>query len=151
MSEPIKIDGIGVEDLQNFDVEGYSDEDALVLSEGLLREALPCLDTIYPTFTAAQKTTIKFAVLEMARHLQIEAHNLDHTSSAMQSESLGSYSYSKAQRSVREGEATSVPAFDRAVGQFAHLCTIENGDGPDRKSTRLNSSHGEQSRMPSSA
>ena len=43
-------------------------------------------------------------------------------------------------------------SYDRLVSEIASLSTMpERCPRPDRKSTRLNSSHSQQSRMPSSA
>lgn len=128
MSEnPVSIEGISTEDLHRLEDEGYSDDEALVLSEGLLRDAIPCLDSIYPSFTDSQKATIKFAVLEMSIVLKSSFYNLEESNSPFSSESIGSYSYSKAQKQVQQNESTGVPAFDRAVDQFAYLCNVDGG------------------------
>ena len=46
---------------------------------------------------------------------------------------------------------TAKTYIDEAVIKSAMIDTLDAGKITDRKSTRLNSSHGEQSRMPSSA
>ena len=53
----------------------------------------------------------------------------------------------KAQISWASSEITSYLEYPSAVGEHTFLDTMEK----DRKSTRLNSSHSQQSRMPSSA
>ena len=62
----------------------------------------------------------------------------------------------------REHQLTRPPALTRQLNQLLDLTTLTSPDGvaevpeveprgSDRKSTRLNSSHSQQSRMPSSA
>lgn len=114
------------EDLDTFDSSGYSNADALMLAESLLEDAIPCIETILPTLNAKDKLLAKFAVLEMAKFIQVDFLNFDRATSPFQSETVGSYSYSKMVRAVREGDATNVPGFDRAVSKLAALC--ENTD-----------------------
>lgn len=123
------MDGITPDVLQTFEDEGYSDEEVLLLAQGLLLEAIPCLNSIYEKFTDAQKLTIKFAVLEMAKYIKIDYFNFDRATSPFQSETIGSYTYSKMANNVRLNVHTGVPGFDRAVTQFAGLCDVDGGIG----------------------
>ena len=65
MSEPV-FDGVSSFDLEEFESTGYSDLDALGMSRALLVDAIPCLNSIYQDFTDAQKSLVKYAILEMA-------------------------------------------------------------------------------------
>lgn len=123
------IEGIEPSDLNSFEEEGYSDQDSLDLAQGLLVVAIPCLNTIYDKLTAIEKKTIRFAVLEMAKFIKIDFDNFERSTSPFQSETIGSYSYSKMMSSVKRGDDTGVPAFDRAVSQFASLCAVDGLDG----------------------
>lgn len=123
------IGGIEPVDLESFENEGYSEQDALDLAQGLLLVAIPCLETIYEKFSVIQKKTIRFAVLEMAKYIKVDFDNFDRATSPFQSETIGSYSYSKMAASIRSGSATGVPAFDRAVEQFASMCDLGGLDG----------------------
>ena len=125
--DELALDGVGPYEFTQFEEQGYSDEDALDLAQGLLMEAIPCLGTIYPAFSEAQRKTIKFAVLEMAKYIKIDYFNFERSTSPFQSETIGSYTYSKAAQSVRNGASTGIPAFDRATSQFAELCNADSG------------------------
>lgn len=125
--DELVLDGVGPYEFTQFEEQGYSDEDALDLAQGLLMEAIPCLGTIYSAFSEAQRKTIKFAVLEMAKYIKIDYFNFERSTSPFQSETIGSYTYSKAAQSVRNGASTGIPAFDRAVSQFAELCNADSG------------------------
>lgn len=127
MSDTPFIEGVEVGDLESFDTEGYSQEDALTLAQGLLLDAIPCLSTIYSGFSAGDKLAIKFAVLEMAKYIQVDHHNFVAATSPFQSETIGAYTYNKMSAAVKQKTSTGVPAFDRAVDQFASLCGVDNG------------------------
>lgn len=129
MSSGSFMDGITPFALNEFEEAGYSDEDVLALAEGLLLDAIPCLNSVYPNFTESQKTTIKFAVLEMAKYIKIDYFNFERATSPFQSETIGSYSYSKMAANIKKREDTGVPGFDRAVAQFAGLCSIDSEGG----------------------
>lgn len=121
MSE-LNIEGVSPLSLQDFEMEGYSDEDALTLAQGLLASAVPCLSTLYPLMTAGDKLLAKYAVLEMAKYIKIDYFNFERSTSPFQGETIGSYSYNKISSSVGRGEATRVPRFDDAVSRFVGLC-----------------------------
>lgn len=127
MSEPV-FDGISSFDLEEFERTGYSDLDALGMSRALLVDAIPCLNSIYPDLTDAQKSLVKYAILEMAKYIKIEFQSFDTALSPFQSETIGSWSYSKASASVKSGQASGVPGFDRAVSLLGGLCSVD-GDG----------------------
>lgn len=127
MSDEMYIDGIDVEDLAEFEEEGYSEEDAITLGKGLLLRAIPCLPTIYDSLDEAELLLIKYAILEMAKYLRIEYSNFERATSPFQSETIGSYSYSRLMRSVQAGEETGVPQFDRAVALIGPKCYAEDG------------------------
>lgn len=128
MSE-IFFDGVDPISLQSFEEEGYSDEDALDLAQSLLMEAIPCLGSVYEAFNTAQRKIVKYAVLEMAKYIKIDYFNFERSTSPFQSETIGSYTYSKMANSVRSSSATGVPGFDRAVAQFSHLCELDGQTG----------------------
>lgn len=121
------IDGITPADLEAFEAEGYSDEDALDLAQGLLEDAVPCLSNIYTDLSPADKKVAQFAVLEMAKYIKIDYFNFERSTSPFSHEAIGSYSYSKMVKSVASMENTGVPAFDRAVGILGALCDQEGG------------------------
>lgn len=120
--QPLHLDGLTVGEFEDFESDGYSSEDALELAKGLLEDAIPCLDRLYPTFNNAQTKAIKYAVYEMAKYIKVDHFNFEDATSPFQSETVGSYTYSKVSASVRNREDTGVPAFDRAVEMFAHFC-----------------------------
>lgn len=128
MSEPSFIEGVDLDSFEQFDAEGYSDEDVLVLAQGLLEDAVPCLKDIYAELSPALKKVAKFAVLEMATYLRNSHENFDAATSPFQSETLGSYSYNKLVRVVSSGENTGIPAFDRAKSLLGALCKVEGGE-----------------------
>jgi len=66
------------------------------------------------------------AVLEMAWAITERHEDAEASFSPFNSERIGSYSYSKAQKAVSEGEKTGVSAFDEAVAYF--LSKAINGD-----------------------
>ena len=121
------IDGITPADLIDFEAEGYSDEDAIDLAQGLLEDAVPCLSSLYTDLSPADKKVAKFAVLEMAKYIKIDYFNFERSTSPFSSEVIGSYSYHKMVRSVQSMQSTGVPAFDRAVGILGALCDQEGG------------------------
>ena len=120
------IDGVDADSLQNFEEEGYSDEDALALAQGLLEQAVPCLATMFATLSAADKSVVKFAVLEMAKFIKIDFFNFERATSPFQSETIGSYSYNKMARNVSNSESTGVPGFDRAVTKLSPMCSVDS-------------------------
>lgn len=121
------IDGITPADLEEFEAEGYSDEDAIDLAQGLLEDAVPCLSNIYTDLSVADKKVAKFAILEMAKYIKIDYFNFERSTSPFSHETIGSYSYSKMVKSVAAMESTGVPAFDRAVVILGSLCDLEEG------------------------
>ena len=112
------------EELDDFRENGYSDQDALDLAQGLLEQAIPCLGDIADSLKDWQKTLVKSAILEMAYYLQLEKQNFEGATSPFQSETQGSYSYSKMSVAVRNKTGTGVANFDRAVDTLASMCDI---------------------------
>lgn len=135
MSEPSFIEGVDVETLLAFEEEGYSDEDALALAQGLLVSAVPCLQTIYTDLPSETKTATKYAVLEMAKFIKTDYFNFERATSPFQSETIGSYTYNKMSSAIRKGEQTGVPGFDRAVDLLGPLCELETSGGAITHST----------------
>lgn len=130
MSEdPLIIEGVDVDTFQNFEEDGYSDEEALALSQGLLEGAIPCLKSLYSGLSDYQKMIVKFAVMEMAKYLKLHYEDFSKVTSPFQSESIANYSYSKMAASIKAKENTGVPAFDRAVDVIGELCSAEGGTG----------------------
>lgn len=84
--------------------------------------------TCRPTFPddPDQAALAKMAILSMADHAALAQKYQEAAASPFQSESLGSYSYSKMAGSASRGEKTGVMWFDLAVGQLS-LC--EENDG----------------------
>lgn len=76
--------------------------------------------------TAEGKQLVDFAILAMADELQLAAKNRLVASSPFTSETLGSYSYSKAAQAIQRGEETGVMWFDTAVRQLS-LCDSTDG------------------------
>ena len=129
------MDEITPVELQDFENNGYSEEDALDLAKGLLLSAIPCLDTLLTSMSNLDKIAIKSAILEMAYYIKIDYYNFERSTSPFTSETIGSYTYSKMSTSIKGGVSTGVPAFDRAVAQFAGLCDVEGGAGGGSSST----------------
>lgn len=129
MSEPSFIEGVDVETLLTFEEEGYSDQDALDLAQGLLEDAVPCLSKIYADLPSADKKMAKYGVLEMAKYIKLDYLNFEAATSPFQSETLGSYTYNKMARSVLAQTATGVPGFDRAVTRLGALCNVDAEGG----------------------
>lgn len=120
MSE-ISFDGVTADDFEDFETSGYTTEDALDISSNLLRDAVPCLDSIYPTLSPSKKDLVKFAIFEMSKYLKMEYANFKRVAGPFQSESFGSYSYSKMGSSANSGNS-GVPGFDRAVSILGEMC-----------------------------
>lgn len=116
------IEGISAIELERFEAEGYTDEDALGLSQSLIEDAIPCLSQVYNTLSARDKKLVQFAVLEMAKFIKIDYFNFERSTSPFQSETIGSYTYNKMVRSVSQRTDTGVPGFDRAVARLADMC-----------------------------
>ena len=113
--------------LQNFEENGYSDADALDLASGLLMDAIPCLETIYPTLPSYDQKAAEFAILEMAKYIKIDYFHFERSTSPFASETIGSYSYNKILSNVQNRQSTGVPAFDRAVAKLSGKCTDAAG------------------------
>jgi hypothetical protein len=60
----------------------------------------------------------KYGILDMADSIYLSQPYKETTSSPFQSESIGSYSYSKMTKSVKRGQSTGVTWFDLAVGKL---------------------------------
>lgn len=104
-------------DLQNHK-EGVSDADALQRAADLL--FLGAGISTDPT-DPLEKRLVRDAIMDMAWYLQTAHEDLEESFSPFQSERIGSYSYTKAQRAVQSGQATGVPAFDTAISYFLAL------------------------------
>lgn len=122
-------DELTVDHLQEFDDHGYTEEEALDMSKGLLTLAVPCLERI-ENLSVSDKAIIKSAVFEMAKYIMVDYLNFEAATSPFQSETIGSYTYSKMMHSVKTQTSTGVPGFDRAVSYFEDLCaSLFGGDG----------------------
>ena len=119
--------GIVPYDLVNFEQDGYSDEDALEMATSLLKEAVPCLAEKEGDLTDTQRKLVRFGILEMAKYIKIEFSAFDSALSPFQSETIGSWSYSKAASAVSAQQSTGVPGFDRAVELLGGLCSADGG------------------------
>lgn len=127
MSQPSYINGVDPLALHEFEDEGYSDESALALAQGLLEEAAPHLERVYPELPATKQKIVKYAVLSMAKYLKNEWEEFDRATSAFQSESIASYSYNKMAQNIRDRAGTGVEAFDRAVSMLSAYA--DNSEG----------------------
>ena len=135
LEDGFEIAGVTSEDLEQFENEGYSDEDALELAKGLLIEAVPCLSSIYNNLSTYHQKMAKYAVLEMAHYLKLEFSNFAQSTSPFQSETIGSYTYSRLAQSVRDKQGTGVHNFDRAVDTLSDLCVDANSGSGSAAST----------------
>ena len=70
---------------------------------------------------------VDFAILSMADSIHLSAPYQAATASPFNSESIGSYSYSKTARAVQAGEDTGVMWFDLAVRQLSVCEESDNG------------------------
>lgn len=116
------LDWVTVENFRDFEDSGYTDEEILGMAQLLIEKAIPCLPKIQGKLSGPEKDLIKNAIFEMARYLKNEESNFDQATSPFQSETLGSYSYSKLLSRVKDSKDTGVPAFDRAVDMLSDLC-----------------------------
>ena len=138
-------------DLENYR-EGPSDEDSLQHAADLFSMATGITQQ-EQLASPLERRIVKIAILEMAWALTTRHEDKEAEFSPFTSERIGSYSYSKMQTAVSQGDKTGVDSFDEAVAYFLAKA-LGAGEGhavADRKSTRLNSSHLAVSRMPSSA
>lgn len=71
----------------------------------------------YPESTN-EAALAKNGILDMADSIYLSQPYKEATSSPFQSESIGSYSYSKLTKSVKKGDATGVTWFDMAVSKL---------------------------------
>ena len=71
---------------------------------------------------------IKAAVFFMALDMSIKEKYEKHTASPFQSETIGSYSYSKMYNTVQNKDSTGILWFDTAVDALS-LCGLENTSG----------------------
>ena len=67
----------------------------------------------------------EFAVLSMIDAMMLRQPYEAASASPMQSETIGSYNYSKMSRAVQDGEPTGVGWFDRAVAELG-VCDVVN-------------------------
>lgn len=74
----------------------------------------------------AQQLT-KYAIIAMADAIHLSAPYQTALASPFNSESIGSYSYSKTAAAVQKGDATGIMWFDMAVQQLS-MCDRTNGD-----------------------
>lgn len=98
----------------------YTESTALVQALLLFKMAT-CL-TDWPT-DPDQAQLAKFAVLELADQFVLSQPYTLINNSPFQSESIGSYSYSKAQKAIKAGTPLGLGWFDLAVGQLG-VCEL---------------------------
>lgn len=77
--------------------------------------------------TPDQNQLIDFAIAAMADHIVLARRYAEASASPFNSESIGSYSYSKTASAVRAGQPTGVGWFDTAVGELS-VCDAQGGD-----------------------
>lgn len=63
---------------------------------------------------------VKYGIMDMADKIYLSQPYAEATASPYQSETIGSYSYSKSMQAVKKGDATGVMWFDLAVNKLAH-------------------------------
>lgn len=68
--------------------------------------------------SADQLQLVDFAIVSMADYIHLSSQHAVANASPFSSESLGSYSYSKMSKAVKDGEATGVEWFDLAVREL---------------------------------
>lgn len=78
------------------------------------------------TLKPEEQQLIDFAILAMADAIHLSAPYSEALASPFSSESIGSYSYSKATSAVQQGDATGIQWFDMAV---SHLGVCDTSDG----------------------
>lgn len=122
------LDWVTVANFQDFEDNGYTDEELLGMAQLLIIDAIPCIDTLQHKMNSLEKDLIKNAIFEMAKYLKLEESNFSQSTSPFQSESIGSYSYHKMLTRVKDSKDTGVPAFDRAVDRFGDLCLETTDD-----------------------
>ncbi len=76
--------------------------------------------------TTDQKQMVDFAILSMADAIHLAQPYQTVLASPFSSESIGSYSYSKAVKAVQKGEATGIDWFDTAR-EFLSVCDYSDG------------------------
>lgn len=62
----------------------------------------------------------KYGIMDMADKIYLSQPYQEATASPYQSETIGSYSYSKSVQAVKKGDATGVMWFDLAVNKLSH-------------------------------
>ena len=76
--------------------------------------------------TEDQRQLVDYAILSMADAIHLSAPYQTALASPFSSESIGSYSYNKVARAVRQGEETGIEWFDIAIDQLS-VCDDLNG------------------------
>lgn len=102
------------EDLQSY-IEGPTQEEAIQQAMDLLVMATG----LTSTSNTMEDRIVRSAVLEMAWAITIRHEDKEAEFSPFSSESIGSYSYSKAASLINQGAATGIPNFDVAIDYFA--------------------------------
>lgn len=77
--------------------------------------------------TVDQQLLVKFAIMSMADGIHLTAPYQTSLANPFNSESIGSYSYSKTAKAVQEGKETGIMWFDMAVRQLGQ-CDNVSGD-----------------------
>lgn len=77
--------------------------------------------------TEDQKKLVDFAVVYMADAIYLSQPFAQAAASPFSSESIGSYSYSKAAKAVQRREETGIMWFDLAIAQLS-VCEVDGGD-----------------------
>lgn len=84
---------------------------------------------VYPT-QQAEVALAKNGILEMAEKIYSAQPYSQSLASPFQSESIGSYSYSKAQKALSKGDLTGVTWFDLAVQKLSVRPFVEGSSSP---------------------
>ncbi len=120
-----------VEDLANF--SGRDESSYEIFAEEALKQATllfelsSCLDSL-PSFGSPDYELCRNAILEMADKLYLGQLYAKAKASPFQSETIGSYSYSKAAQLISSGLPTGLLWFDMAIqklGVCEHLPSIQ--------------------------
>lgn len=121
-----------VEDLANFSGRDESSYDLFVeetlRQATLLFELSTCIES-FPSFGSVDYELCQNAILEMADRLYLGQMYAKAKASPFQSETIGSYSYSKAMQQISSGLPTGLLWFDMAIqklGVCTHLPGVES-------------------------
>lgn len=109
-------------ELQEFR-EGVSDAEAIQRAADLFVMATG----LKAATTPLEERIVRVAILEMAWAIGTRHDDMEKEFSPFSSERIGSYSYSKALKSVSSGQSTGISSFDAAVAYFLALAMAGSG------------------------